>query len=126
MPPDTNISQFHVRFTNVTAQEARGDKVKVAARRLATQTPWRQLDLTPEQVLLIQGLYSMAGSKSTNELSECTFSEGSEEQQEAMALLRNLKLDLVSLEDVFSRWSNKWSQTSGQGAGRRERVLYQW
>ena len=125
---DSRTPRYRVRFTNVTAHEAHGDRVKVTARRMAVETPWGQLDLTPEQVALVQGLYSTAGDTgSGNKLSDCIFSEDCEEEQcEAAALLTLLKLDPVSVEDVVSRWSNKWSQPSGRGAGRQERVLYQW
>jgi len=74
---------------------------------------------------LVEGLYSTAGDTgSGNKLSDYIFSKDSEEEQcEAAALLTLLKLDPVSVKDVVSRWSNKWNQPSGWGAGQQERML---
>ena len=77
----------------------------MTARCVAAETPWGQLDLIPEQVALVQGLYSATGDTgSGNKLSDCIFSKDSEEEQcEAAALLTLLKLDPVSVKDVVSR-----------------------
>jgi len=121
-------TQFRVRFTNVSPEEARGDKVDMPSHRTASQTPWSILDWTPDQRVILEALYGeIEDINRDNTLQDHPFAEEDDlEQQAAVELLVSLGLNTEAVEDVGSRWSSKWNQTRGKGKNEQLQVLYQW
>ncbi|KIJ29355.1 hypothetical protein M422DRAFT_269311 [Sphaerobolus stellatus SS14] len=116
--------KYQIRFANVTAEEARGDKVDISLTCSTSNIMWNLLDLTPEQYASLDILYKQfsEGSISGKIEDHLYSSSNTVQQNEAAALLKTHCLDLASLEDVGNKWSVKWSKLMANG---ERRALYQ-
>ncbi|KAJ7171460.1 hypothetical protein C8R46DRAFT_1162244 [Mycena filopes] len=128
-PPKRGPPAFHVRFANVSVEEAAQGLKKaserqnttVPARSLASDIQLNELSLTPEQRSAIGVLNASDAGVDAK-----FYVNGAQEQQsqyEAAALMASHGLDLDSREDNGNRWSVRWS-TSKDG-GKTRRVLLQ-
>ncbi|KAF7790324.1 hypothetical protein EIP86_001278 [Pleurotus ostreatoroseus] len=122
--PDTTKRNRHpvrTKFLYVSPEEASGtSKVALNARRAASEVYIKELGLTQKQNDEVLALYD------SGKIQTSTYNPESEEDQlSAAALLAEIALDDDAQETYGNRWNKKWSQASGKGADRVQRVLYQ-
>jgi hypothetical protein len=110
------------KWITVTPKEASGQKSALSGRREVSDVNLKALTLTSEQISQINRIYEQG-------LAEDTAFQDLEEadQLRAASLLATHHLDVDSRDNLGSRWSVKWTRTSGgKQIGQSRRVLYQW
>jgi|SRR5882762_5440648 len=106
-------------FINLNAH-ASGEKNGLSARSQASKLYIDKLTLTESQKVQINELYAI------NQVEDTTYTKDDNSQIGAAIALGTRHLDLDARESVGSRWSIKWSRSTGKKGKVTQRTLYQW
>jgi hypothetical protein len=109
------------QWRNVSATQASGEGCSLSTHALASGIYLQTLILTRLQDDEIQRHY-LGGEG----IEDHIYLGDEDDQAAASAFLAVHNLDFESSQDYRSRWSVKWSKTTGKNGGQKRRVLYQW
>ena len=115
-----NRHPVRVRFANVSAAEASGEKVALSVKREASLVYISKLTLTDEQRCAVEALYNSSQTVSL------IYQRTEADQLAVAATLAMAALNEDSQEALGSHWSIRYTRTMGKGAEATTRVLYQW